>query len=642
MRSIVEFNLFAMKRLEDKFPLLSRIESPADLRKLPRSQLGALADELRRYLINTVSEMGGHFAAGLGTVELTVALHYVFDTPHDRLVWDVGHQAYPHKVLTGRRDRLRTIKQHGGLAPFPARDESIYDTFGVGHSSTSISAALGMAIGAAAKRERRRAVAVIGDGAMSAGMAFEALNHAGSLDVDLLVILNDNDMSISENVGAMSNYFAKVLSGKLYATLREGGKKVLRQMPTVWELARRSEEHVKGMILPGTIFEEMGLNYIGPVDGHDLNSVVRTLENMRDLKGPQFLHVVTVKGKGYAAAEADPIKWHGPGPFDVASATIFKEKASGPTYSQIFGNWLCDMAERDPRIMGITPAMREGSGMVEFEKRFPERYFDVAIAEQHAVTFAAGLACEGLRPVVAIYSSFLQRGYDQLVHDVALQKLPVLFAIDRAGLVGSDGATHQGSYDLSFMRCIPNMVVMAPSDENECRQMLYTGTTIDGPVAVRYPRGVGPGVPVQAEMSVIPLGKAVVRREGRSGLALLAFGSLVSTAERIGAEFDATVVNMRYVKPLDEELIQRIARKHGFIVTLEENSVAGGAGSAVAEALSAAGFCIPILHIGIPDRPIAHGSQKDCLADAGLDFASIRAQVEAWWRPAHLVAAEAT
>jgi len=642
MPSIVEFNLFAMKRLEDNFPLLSRIESPADLRKLPRSQLGDLADELRRHLINTVSEMGGHFAAGLGTVELTVALHYVFDTPHDRLVWDVGHQAYPHKVLTGRRDQLRTIKQHGGLAPFPARDESVYDTFGVGHSSTSISAALGMAIAAAARGERRRAIAVIGDGAMSAGMAFEALNHAGSLDVDLLVILNDNDMSISENVGAMSNYFAKVLSGKLYATLREGGKKVLRQMPTVWELARRSEEHVKGMILPGTIFEEMGLNYIGPVDGHDLNSVVRTLENMRDLKGPQFLHVVTVKGKGYAAAEADPIKWHGPGPFDVASATIFKEKASGPTYSQVFGTWLCDMAERDPRIMGITPAMREGSGLVEFEKRFPERYFDVAIAEQHAVTFAAGLACEGMRPVLAIYSTFLQRGYDQLIHDVALQKLPVLFAIDRAGLVGSDGATHQGSYDLSFMRCIPNMVVMAPSDENECRQMLYTGTTIHGPVAVRYPRGVGPGVPVQTEMSVIPLGKAVVRREGRSGLVLLAFGSIVSAAERLGTEFDATVVNMRYVKPLDEELIQRMARKHGFIVTLEENCVAGGAGSAVAEALSAAGYCIPILHIGIPDRPIAHGSQKDCLADAGLDFSSIKAQVEAWWRPARLVAAEAT
>ncbi|MBS0398633.1 MAG: 1-deoxy-D-xylulose-5-phosphate synthase, partial [Proteobacteria bacterium] len=437
------------------------------------------------------SQMGGHFAAGLGTVELTVALHRVFDTPQDRLIWDVGHQAYPHKVLTGRRDQLRTIKQAGGLAPFPTREESPFDTFGVGHSSTSISAALGMAIAAAARAESRRVIAVIGDGAMSAGMAFEALNHAGSLDVNLLVILNDNDMSISENVGAMSNYFARVLSGKLYATLREGGKKVLRQMPTVWELARRSESHMKGMVLPGTIFEEMGLNYIGPIDGHDLDALIRTLQNMRDLKGPQFLHVVTRKGKGFAAAEADPIKWHGPGPFDAASATIFKEKSTGPSYSQIFGQWLCDMAERDPRIIGITPAMREGSGMVEFERRFPDRYFDVAIAEQHAVTFAAGLACEGMRPVVAIYSTFLQRAYDQLIHDVALQNLPVLFAVDRAGLVGGDGATHQGSFDFSFLRCIPNLVIMAPSDENECRQMLYTGTTLPGPSAVRYPRGNG-------------------------------------------------------------------------------------------------------------------------------------------------------
>ena len=631
-----------MTSADETFPLLSQIESPADLRALSRSDLQTLNDELRRYLITTVSQMGGHFAAGLGTVELTVALHYVFNTPEDRLVWDVGHQAYPHKVLTGRRDRLRTIKQAKGLAPFPLREESVFDTFGVGHSSTSISAALGMAIGAAAKGEKRRVIAVIGDGAMSAGMAFEALNHAGSLNVDLLVILNDNDMSISENVGAMSNYFAKVLSGKLYATLREGGKKVLQRMPTVWELARRSEAHMKGMVLPGTIFEEMGLNYIGPVDGHDLNAVVGTLENMRDLKGPQFLHVVTRKGKGYAAAEADPIKWHGPGPFDAASATIFKEKASGPTYSQIFGQWLCDMAERDPRIMGITPAMREGSGMVEFDKRFPERYFDVGIAEQHAVTFAAGLACEGARPVVAIYSTFLQRGYDQLVHDVALQKLPVLFAIDRAGLVGGDGATHQGNYDLSFMRCIPNMIIMAPSDENECRQMLYTGTTVDGPVAVRYPRGTGPGVALQSEMTALPIGKAVVRREGRSGLALLAFGSLVANAERLAEHYDATVVNMRYVKPLDEDLIERIARKHGSIITLEENCVAGGAGSAVAQALSSAGFSIPLLHIGIPDRFIAHGSREDCLVDAGLDLAGLRAQIDAWWRPTRLLSAEAT
>jgi 1-deoxy-D-xylulose-5-phosphate synthase len=615
------------------FPLLSRIEAPADLRALSRDDLPAVAEELRRYLIHTVSRKGGHFAAGLGTVELTVALHYVFETPHDRLVWDVGHQAYPHKVLTGRRDLLATIKQHKGLAPFPARSESEYDTFGVGHSSTSISAALGMAIGAATRGESRRAVAVIGDGAMTAGMAFEALNHAGSMNVPLLVVLNDNDMSISNNVGAMSNYFAKVLSGKVYATLREGGKKVLRQMPTVWELARRSEAHVKGMILPGTVFEEMGLNYIGPVDGHDLHALLTTLENMRDLKGPQLLHIVTRKGKGYAPAEADPIKWHGPGPFDPATATIFKEKASGPTYSHIFGQWLCDMAARDPRIVGITPAMREGSGMVEFEKKFPDRYYDVGIAEQHAVTLAAGLACEEMKPVVAIYSSFLQRAYDQLVHDVALQDLPVVFAIDRAGLVGSDGATHQGSYDLSFMRCIPGMVIMAPSNEDECRQMLYTATTIKGPAAVRYPRGTGPGVPIQTEMRALPVGRGVVVREGRSGLALLAFGSMVAAAEHIGERLDATVVNMRFVKPIDEELIDRIAAKNQHVVTLEENVVAGGAGSAVGEVLSAQGHRIALLHIGIPDRSISHGSRKDCLAEAGLDLASLESKIDAWWRP---------
>jgi len=619
--------------LADAFPLLSKIESPADLRALPRSDLAALAGELRRYLIQTVSQRGGHFAAGLGTVELTVALHSVFNTPHDRLVWDVGHQAYPHKVLTGRRDLLRTIKQHNGLAPFPTRSESEYDTFGVGHSSTSISAALGMAIGAAARGERRRVVAIIGDGAMTAGMAFEALNHAGSLDVDLLVVLNDNDMSISNNVGAMSNYFARLLSGKLYASLREGGKKVLRQMPTVWELARRSEEHMKGMVLPGTVFEEMGLNYIGPVDGHDLHALLVTLENMRDLKGPQLLHVVTRKGKGYAPAEADPIKWHGPGPFDPASATIFKEKSSGPSYSQIFGSWLCDMAARDPRIVAVTPAMREGSGLVEFEKKFPERYFDVGIAEQHAVTFAAGLACEGAKPILAIYSTFLQRGYDQLVHDVALQNLPVVFAVDRAGLVGGDGATHQGSYDLSFLRCIPNMVVMAPSNEDECRQMLFTATTLDAPVAVRYPRGTGPGVAIQDAMRALPLGRGVVLREGRSGLALLAFGSLVANAERIGAELDATVVNMRFVKPMDEDLIARVAAKNPHIVTLEENVVAGGAGSAVGEVLAALGAGGALLHIGIPDRPIPHGTRDDCLADAGLNLEALRARIDAWWRP---------
>ena len=626
--------------LSQDFPLLFQIQSPADLRNLSRTDIAAVAEELRRYLILTVSRMGGHFAAGLGTVELTVALHYVFDTPHDRLVWDVGHQAYPHKVLTGRRDLLRTIKQHRGLAPFPTRSESEFDTFGVGHSSTSISAALGMAIAAAARGERRRAVEVIGDGAMTAGMAFEALNHAGSLDVDLLVVLNDNDMSISNNVGAMSNYFAKVLSGRLYASLREGGKKVLRQMPTVWELARRSEAHMKGMILPGTVFEEMGLNYIGPIDGHDLHALVKTLENMRDLKGPQLLHVVTRKGKGYAPAEKDPIKWHGPGPFDPASATIFKEKSSGPTYSQIFGQWLCDMAAKDPRIMAVTPAMREGSGLVEFEKKFPDRYFDVGIAEQHAVTFAAGMACEGARPVVAIYSSFLQRAYDQLVHDVALQNLPVVFAIDRAGLVGGDGATHQGSYDLSFMRCIPNMVIMAPSNEDECRQMLYTATTLESPAAVRYPRGTGRGVAIQEEMRALPVGKGVLVREGRSGLALLAFGSLVASAEAIGERLDATVVNMRFVKPLDSELVDRIAGKNQYIITLEENAIAGGAGSAVGELLASLGHRSALLHIGIPDRAIMHGTRENCLAEADLDSASLQRQIDAWWQPRLLRLAE--
>src|SRR6201997_5528935 len=508
-----------MNAAPDKYPLLYAIESPADLRRLPVAKLPALAEELREFLIHSVSTRGGHFAAGLGTVELTVALHYVFDTPCDRLVWDVGHQAYPHKVLTGRRDRLHTIKQDGGLAPFPTRTESEYDTFGVGHSSTSISAALGMAVAAARSGDDRRVVAVIGDGAMTAGMAFEALNHAGSLPADLLVILNDNDMSISENVGALSNHFARALSGRVYAHLREGGKKVLRQMPTtMWELARRSEEHLKGMVLPGTLFEEMGFNYIGPMDGHDVKALVRTLRNVRKLRGPQFLHVVTRKGKGYAPAEADPIKWHGPGPFDPASGTIFKEKAAGPSYSQVFGQWLCDMAERDPRIIGITPAMREGSGLVEFSRRFPERYFDVAIAEQHAVTFAAGLAAEGFKPVVAIYSTFLQRAYDQLIHDVALQNLPVVFALDRAGLGGADGPTHAGAYDIPYLRCIPNMSIACPSDENECRKMLYTASTLPGPAIVRYPRGTGPGVPVVSEMTALPLGRGQLRREGKSGL----------------------------------------------------------------------------------------------------------------------------
>jgi 1-deoxy-D-xylulose-5-phosphate synthase len=620
-----------MTATSENYPLLESLKSPADLRQLPATKLVELAGELRQFLIHSVSTRGGHFAAGLGTVELTVALHYVFNTPYDRLVWDVGHQAYPHKVLTGRRERLHTIKQHQGLAPFPTRSESEYDTFGVGHSSTSISAALGMAVAAAQRGEDRRVVAVIGDGALTAGMAFEALNHAGSLPADLLIILNDNDMSISENVGALSNYLARVLSGRMYSHLREGGKKVLRQMPTVWELARRSEEHLKGMVLPGTLFEEMGFNYIGPVDGHDVKALVSTLRNVKQLRGPQFLHVVTRKGKGYAPAEADPIKWHGPGPFDPASGTIFKEAASGPSYSQIFGKWLCDMAERDPSIVAITPAMREGSGLVEYSKRFPQRYFDVAIAEQHAVTFAAGLAAEGLKPVVAIYSTFLQRAYDQLIHDVALQNLPVMFAVDRAGLVGSDGATHQGSYDLSFLRCIPNMVIMAPADENECRQMLYTGTTLSSPSAVRYPRGSGPGVPIVPAMTALRVGRAQLRREGRCGLALLAFGALVEPAERIAERLNATLVNMRFVKPLDEDMVLSLAERHRAIVTIEENSIIGGAGAGVSELLAASGLQLPVLHLGIPDRFIEHGSRSTCLTAAGLDLAGLEASIEKWW-----------
>ena len=615
----------------DKYPLLSSIETPADLRRLPLGKLPAVCEELRQFLIHTVSTRGGHFAAGLGTVELTIALHYVFDTPEDRLVWDVGHQAYPHKVLTGRADRLHTIKQDGGLAPFPARAESEYDTFGVGHSSTSISAALGMAVAAAQLGIDRRVVAIIGDGAMTAGMAFEALNHAGSLPNNLLVILNDNDMSISENVGALSNHFARALSGSVYAHLRESGKKVLRQMPTVWELARRSEEHLKGMVLPGTLFEELGFNYIGPMDGHDVKAVVSALRNLRKLHGPQFLHVVTRKGKGYAPAEADPIKWHGPGPFDPVSGTIFKEKSTGPSYSQIFGQWACDMAAREPHLIVITPAMREGSGLVEFSKRFPDRYFDVAIAEQHSVTFAAGLAVEGLKPVVAIYSTFLQRAYDQLIHDVALQNLPVVFAIDRAGLVGSDGATHQGSYDLSYLRCIPNMVVMAPADENECRQMLYTASTLNCPSAVRYPRGTGPGVPISQEMTALPVGRGAIVREGRSGLALLGFGPMVELARDTANRLDATLVNMRFVKPLDEDLVLSLAARHRALITIEENAVAGGAGSAVAELLASEGVQLPLLQLGIPDRFIEHGSRETCLRAAGLDSAGLSSSVERWW-----------
>src|SRR5690349_7240446 len=557
-----------MSKAPDDFTLLRTLNVPADLRAQPESKLPEICNELRQYLIRSVATRGGHFAAGLGTIELTVALHYVFNTPSDRLVWDVGHQAYPHKVLTGRRDALDTIKQSGGLAPFPTRAESEYDTFGVGHSSTSISAALGMAVAAELNGDARKVVAIIGDGAITAGMAWEALLNAGARKTNLLVILNDNDMSISENVGALSNYFAKVLSGRMYSTLRSGGKKILKQMPTMWELARRSEEMMKGMVLPGTLFEEFGFNFIGPINGHDIKALVTNLRNMRNLEGPQLLHVVTKKGKGYDPAEKDPIKWHGPGPFDPVSGTIFKEKASGPTYSQVFGQWLCDMAALDPKLVAITPAMREGSGLVEYSKRFPDRYFDVAIAEQHSVTFAAGLACEGAHPVVAIYSTFLQRAYDQLVHDVALQNLPVTFAVDRAGLVGGDGATHQGSFDISFLRCVPNLIVMAPADENECRQMLYTAVQSNLPAAVRYPRGQGPGAVIEANMRALPIGKAQVRREGRSGLAIIAVGAMVPLCERLAEKLDATVVNLRFIKPLDEELIVRIAASHRALITV--------------------------------------------------------------------------
>ncbi|MEO8315593.1 MAG: 1-deoxy-D-xylulose-5-phosphate synthase, partial [Pseudomonadota bacterium] len=616
----------------DSSPLLDRMRAPADVRALKPAELGQLATELRQFLVHTVATRGGHFAAGLGTVELTIALHYVYNTPWDRIVWDVGHQAYPHKVLTGRRDQLQSIKQRGGLAPFPNRAESEYDTFGTGHSSTSISAALGMAAAAAQRGEDRRAVAVIGDGALSGGMAFEALNHAGALSTDLLVVLNDNEMSISEGVGALSRYLARVLAGRFYLQLRKGGKKVLSQMPVMRRFARRYEEHMKGMVLPGTMFEEMGFNYIGPIDGHDLKALVGVLTNIRELKGPQFLHVVTRKGKGYAPAEADPITWHGPGPFDPDTGTIYKEKPGSPTYSRIFGDWLCDMAEADPMIVGITPAMREGSGLVEYSKRFPDRYFDVAIAEQHAVTFAAGLATEGFKPVLAIYSTFLQRGYDQLIHDVALQNLPVIFALDRAGLVGSDGATHQGSFDISFLRCIPNMVVMTPSDENECRQMLYTATTLQQPSTVRYPRGSGPGAKVMQEMTALPLGRAVTRREGRGALAILSFGPLLPAAMAAAEDHDATVLDMRFVKPLDREAVLRVALKARALCTIEENVVAGGAGSAVAELLAEAGIALPVLHIGIPDRFIEHGSRDDCLAMAGLDTTSIRQRISQWIR----------
>jgi 1-deoxy-D-xylulose-5-phosphate synthase len=607
------------------YPLLARADTPDQLRQLDEADLTRLADELRRFLIETVSKTGGHLAAGLGTVELTVALHYVYDTPRDRLVWDVGHQAYPHKVLTGRRARMGTLRQKDGLSGFLRREESVYDTFGAGHSSTSISAALGMAVAAARQHLDQHVVAIIGDGALSAGMAYEALNNAGDMDADLLVVLNDNDMSISPNVGAMSNYLARILSGRVVSSMREGSKSVLANVPPVLEFAKRAEEHMKGMLMPSTLFEELGFHYYGPIDGHNLHTLVKTLRNLRKLKGPRFLHVVTRKGKGYEPAEAEPIVYHGVTPFDPETGKIEK-KPSGKTYTQVFGDWLCDMAAQDQRLIGITPAMREGSGMVEFSKRFPGRYFDVGIAEQHAVTFAAGVACDGLKPVVAIYSTFLQRAYDQLIHDVCLQNLPVLFAIDRAGLVGADGATHAGAFDLSFLRCIPHMLIMAPSDENECASMLTTGFHHNGPAAVRYPRGTGPGAKVQRALEAIPIGKAEVRREGRE-VAILAFGSVVTAALAAGESINATVVNMRFVKPLDKDLVLELARTHSLIVTVEENVLAGGAGAAVNECLASAGLTPELLNLGLPDHFVEHGDPKQLLAECGLDIEGIRRQI---------------
>ncbi len=609
------------------YPLLRRIDSPEDLRRLDEKELLQLADEVRHYLLESVSRSGGHLAAGLGTVELTIALHYVFNTPYDRLVWDVGHQAYPHKILTGRRDRLATIRKRGGLTPFPKRSESPYDAFGVGHSSTSISAALGMAIAASLEGRDQRAVAVIGDGGLTGGMAFEALNHAGSLDANLLVVLNDNEMSISPNVGALTNYLARILSSKLYTTFREGSKQILSHVPEMWELARRAEEHVKGMVAPGTLFEELGFNYIGPIDGHDLPTLIATLRNIRSLNGPHFLHVITKKGKGYLPAERDPVTYHGVTPFDPSKNAMTKAPSKGLTYTQVFSHWLCDAAEREPKLVGITPAMREGSGLVTFSERFPERYFDVGIAEQHAVTLAAGLACEGYKPVVAIYSTFLQRAYDQLIHDVALQNLPVVFAIDRAGLVGPDGPTHAGSFDLSYLRCVPNMVVMAPADENECYQMLNTALACGRPAAVRYPRGTGPGVALKRTPDTLPIGKGVVCRRGRR-IAILAFGSMVAPALAAAERLDATVANMRFVKPLDEALIRELTRSHDYLVTVEENVVMGGAGSAVNEYLVSSGLPLPVLNLGLPDRYLEHGSREELLSEAELDADGIQRNID--------------
>jgi 1-deoxy-D-xylulose-5-phosphate synthase len=608
------------------YQLLETINSPADLRRLPRTQLPRVADELRAYLLDSVSRTGGHLSSNLGTVELTVALHYVFNTPDDRLVWDVGHQTYPHKILTGRRDRMDSLRQLGGLSGFPRRSESEYDTFGTAHSSTSISAALGMAMAAKQKGEDRHAVAIIGDGAMSAGMAFEAMNNAGVCDCNLLVILNDNDMSISPPVGALNRYLAQLMSGQFYAAAKNVGKQVLKGAPPLFELAKRLETHAKGMLVPATLFENFGFNYIGPIDGHDLESLIPTLENIRHLKGPQFLHVVTKKGQGYKLAEADPVAYHGPGKFDPALGLQKSTAPAKQTFTQVFGRWLCDMAEQDKRLVGITPAMREGSGMLEFHQRFPERYYDVGIAEQHAVTFAAGMACEGLKPVVAIYSTFLQRAYDQLIHDVALQNLPVVFALDRAGLVGADGATHAGAYDIAFLRCIPNMSIACPADENECRKLLTTAFEQDHPVAVRYPRGAGAGVATEAGLASLPFGRGEIRRQG-SGIAILAFGTLLHPALAAAEKLGATVVNMRWAKPLDVALLSEVAATHEALVTVEEGCLMGGAGSAVGEALQQAGVLKPLLQLGLQDDFTEHGDPAVLLALQGLDAAGIEASI---------------
>jgi 1-deoxy-D-xylulose-5-phosphate synthase len=605
--------------------LLNNIHDPADLRKLSRAQLVPLADELRNFVIDSVSKTGGHLSSNLGTIELTIALHYVFNTPEDRLVWDVGHQTYPHKILTGRREQMHTLRQLDGIAGFPRRVESNYDTFGVGHSSTSISAALGMALAAKTKGESRHSVAIIGDGSMTAGMVFEAMNNAGVHDdINLLVVLNDNDMSISPPVGMLNRHLARLMSGKFYAAARNVGKSVLPG--PVLELAKRFEEHAKGMIVPATMFEEFGFNYIGPIDGHDLDSLIPTLQNIKNLKGPQFLHVVTKKGQGYKLAEADPILYHGPGKFNPAEGIKPSSTPSKQTYTQVFGHWLCDMAAQDERLIGITPAMREGSGMVEFEQKFPQRYYDVGIAEQHSVTFAAGMACEGLKPVVAIYSTFLQRAYDQLIHDVALQNLDVTFALDRAGLVGADGATHAGNYDIAYLRCIPNMIVMAASDENECRQMLTTGYHYPGPASIRYPRGAGVGAVVEKELSSLVIGKGEIKRQGTS-IAILAFGSMVQPALKAAEKLDATLANMRFIKPLDIELVKSLAATHDVLITVEEGCTMGGAGSAVAEALAEAGICKPLLILGLPDKFVDHGDPGLLLAQCGLDAAGIEASI---------------